>query len=159
MAAEINFGTPSMQYLNDSLTLTEGNDVLGFWQGPGTSPTTNMCITREQPVILTFKWDIQGAFAAFITPDYHYFANLYFEKMGPGAELNIPNSVTPHVQTSALQGYSLAMTIPANTLAAGVYRLVASVTLKKVSGALGLPPQIPLMAFYDMGFLSVYDAQ
>ena len=158
MPIEINLGISGMQYLNDSLTLTEGPDALGSWIGTGTSPT-NMCITRDQNIDLTFKWDIKGTLAAFITADYHYFANLYFERMGPGAEPSFLNSVTPHVQTSALQPYSLVMALPPNTLAAGVYRLVASVTLKKVSGPASLPPQFPLMAFYDMGFLSVYDAQ
>ena len=78
---------------------------------------------------------------------------LYLEKMG-GSEFSLPISHAIGVEDFVAKPnyYSCAINVPPNVVPAGVYRVVATLTLK---GETGVPA--PLAAFADLGMVQFYD--
>ena len=113
------------------------------------SPTT--IIRRDQAWKVQFDWRSFGSLNHMIAGN--WYLRIYLEQMGLG-EFNLPNASATVAIVSNLNSsnYNRDILVPANTVPAGLYKLVASVTCK---GPLGHPGPVagfaegPLVQFYD----------
>jgi hypothetical protein len=127
----------------------ESNDVTPVWVDLGQNPT-NRIITNDQSLTVNAQWTANGAFHLILGASgvSKWECNVYLEAMG-NAEA-FPGRYTTNVSlvNSATNTYNTAITIPAG-LAAGLYRVVYSMTIKH--GTLN----IPFGGFSDLGFIQV----
>ncbi len=117
---------------------------------PGWAPTA--IIQTSQSWRVTFDWETVGTLNNYMSGEWEL--KIYLEKMG-GGEYSLPGntSIVPFV--SAPHHYmNQSITIPANTVPAGVYKVVTAITMKGPSGVPGpiaLFGEVPMVQFYDAG--------
>ena len=128
--------------------------IVQMFEGPSTanapalSPATN--IQTDQSCHLRFRWATQGTLNYVMSGTWK--VQVFLERMG-GAEFSLPlaHSVNTEPFVAQPQPYVCDIDIPGNTVPAGVYRIVATLTLK---GDTGVPA--PLAAFADLGIVQFY---
>jgi hypothetical protein len=130
--------------------LSEGSDVIGPWFA-GAEAISNGLVHRDQPLDVTVSWIVDGALAGTIGGVYT--VSCYYENIGAPGSTVVLSSTTPHIMTINPQTYSLTINCPSNNLAAGMYRLVVSVTMTSNAG---LP--LPVAGFAEIAMLQVFNA-
>ena len=138
--------------INPALLNVTGNAHLH--EGPSTSglpsaPPVNI-IQTDQALRIHFVWRQNAPIARIIDGVWKY--RVYFEKMGAGeVPSDFPSSSTPFIQ-AVNASYSQVITVPANTLKPGVYKLVATLMLCGKGGA-----PTPIAGYDELGILEVYN--
>ena len=126
-----------------NVELFEGPSTAG---APAAPPATN--IQTDQPCFLRYKITTTGILNYVMAGTWE--AQVYLEEMG-GGEFTLPNSTNTEPFVAQPQDYQFSVDIPANTVPAGVYRVVARLTMK---GDTGVPA--PIAAFADLGIVQFY---
>lgn len=126
--------------------LIEGPSTDDF---PASSPID--LIQTDQPFRLVYHWQTRGKLNHIMCGKWQL--RLYLEKMG-GDEFTLnPSIAIEEVNfVSRPENYSGTISVPANTVEPGVYRLVGSLRLL---GQTGVPA--PLGAFADLGLINFYE--
>ena len=125
-----------------------------LYEGPSTAnapaipPATN--IQTDQSFHLRFNWKTQGNLNYIMCGEWT--CRLYLERMG-GGEFSLPVSHAIGVEEFVAKpnSYECKIDVPANVVPAGIYRVVATLTLK---GDTGVPA--PVAAFADLGLVQFY---
>ena len=119
----------------------------------------NDIIQTDQDVTVIVDWQVSGSLAGIICGE--YVTTVYCERMGKGEVTNDDCfAVVPHVSTSKTQPYEAIVTIPKNTLDAGVYRLVVAINFRTTPAAKGMNSMpIPVAGFCDLGLIQVYQGE
>ena len=126
--------------------LHEGPSTSGL---PAVTPPVNI-IQTDQALYVHFRWRQNAPIGPLISGTWKY--RVYFERMGSGeVPSDLPPSTTGFIP-AVNANYSEVITIPANTLRPGVYKLVATLML---CGRRGTPT--PLAGYDEIGILEVYN--
>ena len=106
----------------------------------------------DQATDLTFTWTAAGLFGPmFLSFPFPMEFDAFYELMGPGeAVIAVPTSVST---SSNAPGQTITLTIAANKIPAGVYRIVLRM---KVILPGGVPPTI-IAGFEEVGLVEYYD--
>lgn len=125
-----------------------------MFEGPSTGnspalpPASN--IQTDQSCHLRFRWTTQGTLNYVMSGTWK--VQVFLEKMGGGEFTLAPtHAVNTESFVAQPQSYVCDIDIPGNVIPAGVYRVVATLTLK---GDTGVPA--PLAAFADLGIVQFY---
>ena len=104
----------------------------------------------DQATDLTFNWTLSGFLAGwFLTSQLKFDA--FYELMGPGeAVIAVPTSVAT---TLNAPGQTITLTLGANTVPAGVYRVVVRMMVMPPSGS---TPTV-ICGFEELGLVEYYD--
>lgn len=112
------------------------------------APPVNI-IQRDQAMYVHFSWKQYGWLGKLICNS-SWILRVYIEQIGLG-EVNNPPAVTVPFQQSANSNYHGLVTLPANSLPVGAFRIVATLTLRGPKGP------TPIAAFEDLGIIQVYE--
>jgi hypothetical protein len=119
--------------------------------GPTGGTPTNI-IRTDQAWSVKFDWATTGPLNFLLSGTWQL--RVYLEQMG-GGEFDLPpaiaNATKPFV--SAPNSYSHMITVPANIVPAGIYRLVAAVT---IVGPTGMPG--PIAGFGEAGLIQFFQS-
>lgn len=146
---ELNFEELLPFYaVNGKATLHEGPSTDGF---PAGAPTN--VIQRDQPVSVAIKWESSGLLVPFLAGEWRL--NIYMEQMGQG-EYTLPISEASVNFNAASPTQSHVFNIAPNTVPAGLYRVLCSLTLVSPDATGNVPG--PVAAFAEFGLVQFYQA-
>jgi len=131
-------------------------DVKGYvklYEGPSVEdlkdvPPVNI-IQRDQTMYVHFHWKQHGWLGRLIS-NCTWKASVFLEQIGKG-EVDNPAPVNVSFQQASPAYYRGVVTLPANSLPEGAFRVVATLTLQGPSGP------TPIAAFDDLGIVQVYE--
>jgi hypothetical protein len=120
--------------------------------GGGIAVDNPQVLRVDQATDLTFTWTAAGLFGPmFLSFPFPMEFDAFYELMGPGeAVIAVPTSVST---SSNAPGQTITLTIAANKIPAGVYRIVLRM---KVILPGGVPPTI-IAGFEEVGLVEYYD--
>lgn len=125
-----------------------------FKAPPPFDPTaSNFIAQTDQKLRVNLTWETVGVLWLIITGKWH--CNVYLEEMGAGEYSGGPFSTSIKVVNAFNHKYQVEIDIPANSIPAGLYRLVVAVTLK--GGDPAVTP-LPIAAFSDIGIVQIFEA-
>jgi hypothetical protein len=105
----------------------------------------------DQATDFTFNWSIGGLFSMFFTGASVKF-DAFYELMGPGeAVIGVPTTTLP----VTLGTLTTTLTLGANTVPAGVYRIVVRMMVMPPAGSGTIPTVI--CGFEELGLIEYYD--
>jgi hypothetical protein len=117
--------------------------------GGGIAVDNPQVLRVDQATDFTFNWTIGGLFAGFFMGASVKF-DAFYELMGPGeAVIAVPTSTLP----VALGTLTTTLTLGANTVPEGVYRIVVRMMVLPPSGS---TPTI-ICGFEELGLIEYYD--
>lgn len=152
---ENDFTTAFLISSEKAVFLSELPDAGGVVPAPGPfdPEASNRFVQRDQPVVVTAEWDVTGLLAQLLPPNCTWKSTVYVDRYGGNNPVPSEYTVnTAHVQAAAHK-YQVKVTVPANALAVGLYRLALSITF---TGPAGQP--LPPAGFAVIGNLHVYNA-
>jgi hypothetical protein len=120
--------------------------------GGGIAVDNPQVLRVDQATDITFTWTAGGLFGPlFLFFPFPMEFDAFYELMGPGeAVIAVPTSVAT---TSTAPGQTITLTLAANTVPAGVYRIV--IRMKVI-----LPPSTTptiIAGFEELGLIEYYD--
>ncbi len=113
------------------------------------APPVNI-VQRDQNVYVHFIWSQKGWLGKMLSSSCRWEARVYLEQIGLG-EVGNPAPVNISFKRAADASYSAVVTLPAYSLAEGVYKVIATLML---NGPLG---PTPIAAFEEIGVIQVYE--
>jgi|GEM_PF-920778 hypothetical protein len=114
---------------------------------------SNFIVQTDQNMRVKLHWTTEGVFWAVLNGKWN--CKVYLEEMGAGEFAGPPFSATVAVVNSiAPTPYNVTVSIPANTIPAGLYRFVVAITLQGPAPA-NLP--LPVAAFSDIGIVHLFE--
>ena len=136
--------------INGTVDLVESNPTLN--PSPiNTTPTGNLCHVRcDQDFQFDFNWNQLGWIGCILCGNYKI--EVCFEQWCAGEFSPTPNSVLVPTSHGTNVAYSASLNFLANSVPAGVYGIVACITLLDPMGN----PQ-PVAGFVDLGKVKFYD--
>lgn len=140
--------------MNYPLTgLLTGNIDVHLHEIGSVNPVT--ILEADKDFIVHIRWSVSGPLAPLVAGSWN--VNVFFESIGPGPELKLPNTTLtiPLTPSFGVNSYDASVTIPANTLQ-GVdttvpYKMVATVTYRLPNGRPG-----PMAGFVESPVIQVY---
>lgn len=119
---------------------------------PGFNPST--IIRRNQSCRIRTNWHIRGLLALGLGGSWTVRA--FLESMGPGAEVQAGTQVVQLSSGTVVppdrKNYESEIVVPANTVAAGVYKLVVAITYTEPGGTPG-----PMAAYQEGPILQFFE--
>jgi hypothetical protein len=118
--------------------------------GGGLALDSPQVLRVDQATDFTFNWTLGGFLAGWFALSQLKF-DAYYELMGPGeAVISVPTSVTT---TLSAPGQTITLTLAANAVPAGVYRIVVRMMVLPPSGS---TPTV-ICGFEELGLIEYYD--
>ncbi len=111
----------------------------------------NKNIQGDQPIEFNFQWTQMGFFCPSLSGSFK--CDVFFESLSNSSSFTHSALPTPYYSSSGAIGhtYNVTTTIPANSIAQGVYRITAR--LLYIPGGYTTSP---IAAFQDLGLCEVY---
>lgn len=114
--------------------------VIGDFDDIDAAPATNV-VERTDKLQVKVEWEIHGQ-SLWVSQDNQFRLTLFIESIGPGPELAFPGGIVTQLSVAAApcgggqvqRVYSQLITVPPNTLPAGVYKLVTLVQWESKGG-------------------------
>jgi hypothetical protein len=119
------------------------------WESAPANATNIINTSQEWGVI--FNWITAGSMAGSLSGKWT--VTVYLERMGPQEGPDVPPEDVPYVTTVLPQNYSKTITIHANTVPVGLYKLTTAVTMR---GPLPLEIPTPIAMVGDGPLIQIY---
>ena len=123
------------------------------WAAPGPMgpAASNRHLQTDQPLHVHVRFNVSGLLAAILPGEWR--AELFFEQYGeheanPGQYLTTVSAVL-----SADHDYNITVSVPANDLKPGVYKMAVAATFYSTAGN-----PLPISGFEEIGPIRVYEA-
>ncbi len=154
MAFEVNLGSAFQVTQYRTTIIEERESGVDTFPPPEPLPAiTNRLVQTDQSVVVRSRWRVRGGLAAIIEGSWR--VQVFLEQFGGGEATPGEYSTTlTHVQ-SLDNTYDVQVTIPANAIGEGFYRLAVAITMRGPAPA-ELP--LPVAGFDEIGMLQYYTA-
>jgi len=144
---------PGFSFVGE-VNLEEGPSTGGF---DGDLTVQNI-VQSDQEIRFRFHWHDSGPLKSVLAAaNCQYICNVYLERYG-GGESTLPPAISPQNTTvqAVSQHYDQLITIPPNTLAPGIIKVICAMTMRFPGPPAVVP--LPLAAYVEMGVLEIYRA-